>query len=425
MFRLRKSRRRSRSGEALRKRRSSTSIRLGVELMEGRMMLAASVLDAPQVGSDIGDYVIPAAQINAAGSYQIQMLYGIQAADVGYLQFDSVSGVADSVSWNLLSPRQAEHSTSVAGLITRDFDFPRAIGVDHDGTYQNWSDNVSFGDGSVLKAVAILPTWNTLGAPTAAIIPIVVGPSQTGPNVSEGGAIPIHPIFADFRKDSHLASGVKPASPAAETTVASLTAARSAATADGAIAGEWARATVFEIAGGEPTTSDSQRDQPAATSGTDQALQDTKPLSSVKTLQQNERLASRNAAETQSDGSPASPGQTHSAQDYGQPSSDLSALLANGKLTSDAAGPHFNFNTLGSNNLKISTVAAAAVFDQLGEGNTAVIESTTDGKSWLRSIGTSPLLMVLALERIAAFNSRRATRESRVAAAKNPLRLRF
>jgi hypothetical protein len=31
--------------------------------------------------------------------------------------------------------------------------------------------------------------------------------------------------------------------------------------------------------------------------------------------------------------------------------------------------------------------------------------------------------MVLALERIAALNSRRATRESRIAASKNPLRL--
>jgi hypothetical protein len=69
-------------------------------------------------------------------------------------------------------------------------------------------------------------------------------------------------------------------------------------------------------------------------------------------------------------------------------------------------------------------LAAAHVFDQLGQGNAAVIESSVDGKSWLRSIGTSPLLMVLALERIAALNSRRATRESRIAAAKRSLRLR-
>ena len=71
-----------------------------------------------------------------------------------------------------------------------------------------------------------------------------------------------------------------------------------------------------------------------------------------------------------------------------------------------------------------SANAAAAVFDQLGEGNAAVIESKVDGKSWLRSIGTSPLLMVLALERIAALNSRRAIRESRIPATKKPIRLR-
>jgi hypothetical protein len=201
---------------------------------------------------------------------------------------------------------------------------------------------------------------------------------------------------------------------------------------DNAIAGEWARAMVFEIAGGESAASDlhSLDGQRITTSDSDPTLQNSKPLSSVDAPQQNAKLVTRHTSGQPSEGAPVGdPGQPQAMQSNEQVAAIMAQLLKDGKLITDASAPAALGQLLADNpraadNPDIATFAAAAAFDQLGQDNAAVIESSVDGKSWLRSIGTSPLLMVLALERIAALNSRRATRESRIAAAEKPLRLR-
>jgi hypothetical protein len=238
------------------------------------------------------------------------------------------------------------------------------------------------------------------------------------PGVSDGGSIPIHAIFADFRKDSHLASGVKTASStAAETSVDSLASARRASTPDTAVAGEWARAMVFEIAGGEPTASDSH-----SPSDTGETLEHSEPLSSVETPQPNAKLANRNASASPNEGYPVGESaQPQAAQSNGQAAAAMVQPPAGRMLAADSADPA-SAGQLSAENPDVTAFAATAVFDQLGKENAAAIESSFDGKSWLRSIGTSPLLMVLALERIAALNSRRATRESRIAPTTKPLR---
>jgi hypothetical protein len=188
---------------------------------------------------------------------------------------------------------------------------------------------------------------------------------------------------------------------------------------------------VFEIAGGEPSTSDSQPlgDGRGTTSDSDGTLQHSKPLSSVETPQQHLKLASRHAAGLVNESSPAGePSQTQAGQSNAEIAAVAAQLLGNGQLTADSSAPvgvgQSRNDQLSAEIPDLTALAAAHVFDRLGEGNAAMNESTDDGKSWLRSIGTSPLLMVLALERIAALNSRRVTRESRIAAAKKPLRLR-
>jgi hypothetical protein len=245
--------------------------------------------------------------------------------------------------------------------------------------------------------------------------------------VSEGGSIPIHPIFADFRQDSHLASGVKAISAhSSETSVDSLASARLQSSSDGAIAGEWGRAMVFEIAGGEPTTGDSHSlDGQTTTSDNDKSLQHSKPLSSVDGSQQYGKLAGHHAAVPANGATAAgAPGQSQS----GQIAAIEAQLLANGNLlgglTTLGNYDQSSATNPAADNPDSTALATAAVFDQLGRTNAAAIDSSADGKSWLRSIGTSPLLMVLALERIAALNSRRATRESRIAAAKKLPQLR-
>jgi hypothetical protein len=206
---------------------------------------------------------------------------------------------------------------------------------------------------------------------------------------------------------------------------------RRASTSDNAITGEWARAMVFEIAGGEPTASDSHLldEQPATTSSTDDKLEHSEPVSSIETLQQNERLASRQSAGRPNEAFVTDQGQLQAGQSYGQITAVSMKVPRGchrtaGSATAAQIGQFAADWSAESATPDLTATAAAAVFDQLGEGNATAIESSVDSKSWMRSIGASPLLMVLALERIAALNSRRAARESQIAATKKPLRLR-
>jgi hypothetical protein len=285
--------------------------------------------------------------------------------------------------------------------------------------FQVYDSPLLSGTGLMPEVIAASPNTGPLELTSQ---PVVIGPSPSVPGVSEGGSIPIHAIFADFRKDSQLASGVKAIdSPAGETSVASLASARQHSMPDNAITGEWARAMVFEIAGGEPTNElHTLSGQPTTTSNSNDSLQQAQPLSSVETPGPNGNLASRHAASQANEAAPrGEAGQLPPAPTDGQVAAIEPQLLGEGNPSTDALAP-VNI----AENPDAKSFAAAAVFDKFGKENSAMIERRIDGKLWLRSIGTSPLLMVLALERIAALNSRRATRESRIAATKQSLRPR-
>ena len=386
------------------------------------MMLSASGLDVSSPATDMSQFTVTPIEIRFTGSSNSGLT--TLASDGGYINSDTVITRSHFLGGetNHTDPTPLDYSSS-------DQVIGQGITVASEFHNDSWQlDNTG------LSAAVILPTNNGGGIHAADIQPVVLGPGPSMPGVSEGGSIPIHAIFADFHKDSHLASGVRAvASPASESSVESLTSARPLSTPDNAIAGEWARAMVFEIAGGEPTASDlhSLGGGRAKTSDSSETLQHAEPLSSVKTSQQNVKLAAvRHAA-----GSPteaASAGemtQAQAEQQTRQLAAVVTQLMASGKLAAGFSAPvsaaQFSAgNLLVTENPDPAAFASAAVFDQLGEENAVVIESSVEGKSWLRSIGTSPLLMVLALERIAALNSRRAAREARIAAAKKPPRLR-
>jgi hypothetical protein len=398
--------------------------------MEGRMMLSVTGFDVPQPALDLTQFSFQPSEISLTSAY-VTVAGG--STDGGYANAntDETSVVQlnhpDFATLGIGNQTLFYNSAGTSAYKSfGTFDFAIT-----GGTFRLSSDTILESDGLYL---AVITPWND-GATTLepAIQPVVVGSSPSMPGVSEGGSIPIHAIFADFRQDSHLASGVKAiSSRAGETSIDTLASARRLSAPDGAIAGEWARAMVFEIAGGEPTTGDSHslEGQPTTTSDSDKTLQRSKPLSSVDTSQQYGKLASHHASVPANEGTPVGePGQPQPAQPNGQFAAIEAQLMADGKLTDGLAAPGddsrlSSYNPSGAENPNIAALATAAVFDQLGHANAAVIESAVDGKSWMRSIGTSPLLMVLALERIAAFNSRRATRESRIAAAKKPVRLR-
>jgi hypothetical protein len=407
MFRSRKkNRRRDRSN-------LNRSRKLGVELMEGRMMLSATGFEGAVPLVDTTQ--ISFFPLRYMGSYA-HVAFTVPPNDGGYINSDALTGITRAYGQNL---------STADGVIPQQLFGVAGQSLDVVPIWQTNNSFFSDSDTNGLQPAVIVASVGN-DSPLTHMAPVVVGPSPSMPGPSEGGSIPIHAIFADFHQDSHLASGVKAvSSPAGETSVESLASARRLSAPDNAISGEWARAMVFEIAGGEPTASDSHSlGGQHTTSDSDPTLQNSKPLSSVDAPQQNVKLVTRHTS-----GQPTEvaligePGQQQATQSNEQLAAIVAQLLKDGKLTTDASAP----TALGQllvDNPDIATLASAAAFDQLGEENAPMIESSVDGKSWLRSIGTSPLLMALALERIAALNSRRATRELRIEAAKKPLRLR-
>lgn len=386
------------------------------------MMLSATGIDSSQPIPEMTQSTLIPVQISFAGAYFnldrsstdggliSGTLTGIQAAMATDVQFDSTFSLNAVTGSNVTTFRfNSVDSNSLQ---------PRSP------NFQLYDSPLLSGNGLKPEVIAASPNTSSLDFTSQ---PVVIGPSPSTPGISEGGAIPIHAIFADFRKDSQLASGVKAiASSAAETSVASLASARQHVTSDNAITGEWARAMVFEIAGGEPTNDlRTPGAQSTTTSNSDESLQNAQPLSSIETPQQNGELSNRHAAIQANAAYPlGATGQPVSDETNGQVAIAEPQLLGNDKLTANASAPvsvsQFTAeNLLNAERSDANPFAAAAAFDQLGQGNSPIIDQPVDGKSWLRSIGTSPLLMVLALERIAALNSRRATRESRIAAAKS------
>jgi len=392
--------------------------------MEGRMMLSSSGFDSSPPALDMTQFTFRPLDFNFGVAYANLTT---QPIDGGYANSDAVFTrypVTEDGSPVLTA---IEHDgTSVAGITQ----FYGVSGQDVN-LIPRWHLDTAHDSNGLQPAVIVSQTNGGVGGPLAPDLkPVVLGPP---PGVSEGGSIPIHAIFADFRKDSQLASGVKAvASPTIESSIESLTAARQLSTPDNALPGEWARAMVFEIAGGEPTASDlhSLSGQGAKTSDSDNTLGHAEPLSAVHDPHENLNLASVRHTVVRPDGASAGEmTQSQAEQQSRQLAAVVMQLLDSTKLAAGFSAP-LSASQFSAGNLLITknpdhmAFASAAVFDQLGQENAAMIESSVEGKSWLRSIGTSPLLMVLALERIAALNSRRAARESRIAAAKKPLRLR-
>jgi hypothetical protein len=431
--------------------------------MEGRLMLAVSPIGAPQ-GKVATTQVWTLAQPNLTG---LQILTSDAQADGGgfanalppdllstgttYSLTSSPAGLIDASSDSFVIYRSAStwSTVTLVGSIAP----TSAISFGTSGDYLIPSPADKFADDAGLSIHSLYdgPTHTSpidLTPLQPAVIPseahtsdngslspfdmkpVVIGPSpsQPGPGLpGEGGSIPIHAIFADFRQDGHLASGVKSVSSLlTEASIDLQASVHTTSTSDDAIAGEWARATVFEIAGGEPGDLTSLGEKNNA-SGKGDALQND-PLSTIeRPHRSNGRRAAKSSQadatdgqvgqQTQPEDAVVADNSTNPADPTGQTAADdLAASTALGdSIQLAAADPTGTANP--------EAAAVEAVFRRLGEDKNAVVESNLHGKSWLRSICASPLLMALALERLAALNSRRARREAKTSPAKVSQRL--
>jgi hypothetical protein len=419
MFGLRNSRRQPNA--SLCKQRDSRSRRLRVEMMEGRLMLAASPLDASQGTADTVQPAWTLMQLGSTAGYV--QTFQSQMTDGGFVNYHYADPSSDK-TFTLSGSNFVEVSASWKG--------PVVLGTSNSAvasdTLFGTTPRVSPIGDTGLNAAVIVPDLDSrdTGSPLSPldIKPVVIGPSpnQPGPNSpgrSEGGSIPIHAIFADFRQDGHLASGVKSVSSLlTEASVDLRTSAHVAATSAEAVAGEWARATVFEIAGGEPAALNVRGEKNTNNSDNGDTVRQSGPLSTIESRHQStgHRATTFPQARVTNGqfGEPARPEGPLMAH-------DAAANLTN--LTNGANGeaiayspPFAQAKQTGAANPE--TLAVETLFHDLGEDRIGVVESNIHGKSWLRTIGTSPLLIALALERIAALNSRRARRDARTAPAK-------
>jgi hypothetical protein len=196
--------------------------------------------------------------------------------------------------------------------------------------------------------------------------------------------------------------------------------------ADREISGELARALIFEIAGGEPTASartpDADRTDPSADPPGGATQEIYRPVSYQDQPSQAqgsmpERVGRTAPVRTATfaqygGGSEFHTGLYYSRGDEAGSSLPTRVLLAERRI-SGAAVPAINAPHV---------AAHARVFERLGQQVEVPSEPLAIQLSWRGALNATPLLMILALERIAASNSRRASRHEGFASSYKSLR---
>jgi hypothetical protein len=403
MFPQRTNRRQNRSVSSFHNRRGGAARRLVIETMEDRLMLSATTFENASLATTTTRYSLSFGQFNVTSGQLVSVVAPSEGGYVSYTNTFSTGGVSQS----------ADFGVTRGTVLTSDTTAPRP-------TY-----------GSSFESDGLQPIVLTGGGSTFEpnIQPIIAGPPGSTPGQNEGGAIPIHSLITDLRRDASLAS-------AAKSTVSITHSVRVQASSTTTISGEWARAMVFEIAGGEPGESGKPMVKNAGTLQTSEPnMQLDDSLSSLDSLRrQNNLIAGNDSAlppnapsqnietEQPQTGQSAAPGDAlidrtaasnlmYGLNGYGEIADKL-LLPANRDDAASTEGDTTDSASLGSD----------AAFEQMGDdAHVANIESSTKSDTWVRSISAAPLLMILALERIAAVNSRRATREAAAKAWPKPL----
>jgi len=393
--------------------------RLSFERVEGRLMLSGDAQDfiswdAYSSEFRIAIYPLGAAPVNLAP---------VEYVEGGFIQPGAVlSGYSADGAFDSVTTR-ANSNVLVSGpTITADYNHSDSSGV-------------TFNFGGVhldtpAIPVIVFPGTDSDAGTTFVDQPATAGPPPVEVTADEGGAIPINSILAFVGQTDTWKSGERLASSASQTGRSHWgMPAAVGRTQVHEIAGEWARPAMLEMAGGEPASVE----QPS-----DTRHEQTSMLNDGNNMRLGRLGSSGSTADT-----PAS--DSRSARDFD--GSDRSAdsvapeeaayqterLSATSRqpvsfvLTSHAASadspakPNSTAATQSANRetdsaVELNTVnesAVAEVYDQLGTNEGVGAQAVFNRDAWRDSWKATPLLMILALERIAASNSRRAKTESR------------
>jgi hypothetical protein len=434
------------------------SRRLRVEAMEGRLMLAGTTIDLAPLSLEAAEIHLSAVRSNLD---QHQTLFAATLTEGGFVtnQFTVFTPSAlDSDSGAVAADdRGAGYVISLQSPVIQGFDSPTTgatrgalanlyeAGLDRSWTLFDITGVLNDGTTPQVMGMPLSPVTNsaTLGQELKPLLNELV--ANRAPE-SEGGLIPIQPILGAPNGGSPstgiIAKTLRPESPLEEAppkllaatskvstaTMASTTSSTAVAEAgDPAIYAEWARAMVFETAGGEPErnnrvdAAEEEEFGPLST-GPVQPPAD-QPLPSQRAIWATGARGSGDAAtewngepssivswDDPSDRSPIGGGvlaASWRAADEGAAEASNAAVAS--RASTGAIGPAGSSAGL--------DLARAAVFDEIGGGEVPLARSFAHDLA-RGSLGATPLLMVLALERIATGNSRREKQAASTASPK-------
>ncbi len=339
---------------------------------------------------------------------QIQLATTVPVVEGGYINSAPLlQGTSTShflVNFGESSPR------SLADLISRDsfLDTNAAVG--------GWVSVDLFGAGDLVPRVI---ESNTVDADLSLSVQPAPNDSSHAGVPQEGGLISLKPILGPLRpsveaKDAE-SSLVMP-------TTKSLPTADSFGQAESfdtkravrEISGEWARAAVFEIAGGEPIADTRQRHQPygkpLAASVWNSAVRATEPT----TFHEVNRNAGRAAAPNAADQNPGSTdSEKTSAGKTINPTVSMTlptAAVGHGAIGESQNAAPVNDGAIRAGKtpqLPVEPEDIAAAFDKFGSSDLAIPPPSPNGSRLSSWLDGTPLLLMFAFERVTARRSRR------------------
>jgi len=375
--------------------------RLSVERMESRLMLSATGLNDAEPVSFIVPYITYRGQAQYLSFATPKVSLGPDTQDGGFINADSG---AMTNRFNAFSDSTSVRNYSVDSILTGNGQASGGTAawmVDHDGL-----------------ELSVIPVFANDTAFQADSMPII-GFSERQHDQLEGGPISIPTLLTSLKRESTLARNERLHSPLDDRSAA-LT-----ALSTKNVSSELARATVFEIMDGVGDASgpSSRNDQRKGSSAGLQTTEVVQPLSSINAFDSlPERAEVGSSQSTKQEGASDASSRRFSRSQiraasggYSEYLSASNALLDRSWFTppsNDAENLADNASTLDAG-APDNEPALAAAFEKFGRGETAMVEFKSDGELLGRLANVSPLLLILALERISALQGRRAQRQGK------------
>ncbi|MEX2318188.1 MAG: hypothetical protein WD669_13600 [Pirellulales bacterium] len=427
-------------------RRQGSSRRLRLESMEGRLMLSTTLVEGEPLGFQPAEISLA---ITPNSLYASESISDATISEGGFIAMWHLFNTGQG---DLVSPDAWFGQSNLADAFTSNIGYTMSgfsVGIDHDAAYghgtavagrlsdgaigrSDLTANIRGLDATfetfytqVIDAGNIQPVvfnrWTNVGDLYLVIQPKLAEQPNDVVDAEQGGLIPIERILArgdaiGDRGDNSAATAVVtiPEKTAIESSPPLRLAVGTPPVNE--ISGEWARAAVVETAGGEPATPSRTstggvqgvNDVPDGAAGP-QTGRRVSAIQSPATLQQSRFVAGSAEGASTTRSAPVT-----FAAFMSEIGSDKSLLNASGRSNSSFIGAtRTAMSELATTARALAEspaaeLAHASAFEELGSRKAALLAAQKGDNSWHGFRIATPLLMLLALERVAANKARRS-----------------